>query len=258
MKGNDLQQRLDLWRQTKYRIQGKRIFGSTDRRELAIHSRIITDLIGEFYADAIPRWVSGDLADLGCGKAPLLGAYREYCSTIYLADWANSLHDNPILDHIVDLNEPLSMIESNSLDTIILSDVLEHIRQPTALMDEISRVLRPGGRLIMNVPFLYWIHEAPHDYYRYTNFALRHFAENSGLEVVHLVALGGWLEIVSDLWSKLLAKAKMWVVIAAIHRAVIAFHHTPLGREIARRSGEMFPIGFGMVAQKPGTVTSLT
>ncbi len=209
--------------------------------------------MGEFYSNAIPRWVSGDLVDLGCGKAPLLGAYREHCSSILLADWAKSPHANPLLDLVIDLNEPLTSLDSQSFDVVLLSDVLEHIPEPAALMAEIRRILKPGGRLLLNVPFAYWIHEAPHDYYRYTRYALERFALQSGLEVIELVPLGGWIEVVADLWCKTLARARLWPLSAAVHRAVITFHRTALGRRLAARSGEVLPLGYGFIARNPTT-----
>ncbi|HRF81361.1 MAG TPA: methyltransferase domain-containing protein, partial [Flavobacteriales bacterium] len=77
-----------------------------------------------------------------------------------------------------------------SFDTIILSDVLEHIRKPEALVKEMYRILAPGGQVIMNVPFYYGLHEQPFDYYRYTQFALRAITEDAGFAVVELEAIG--------------------------------------------------------------------
>lgn len=242
------------WQQSKFRIEGRTIRASTDSAELERSSRILADLVGEFYSDAIPKWVSGDLADLGCGKAPLLGAYRDRCTSILLADWENSHHPNPLLDLTIDLNEPLASIADCSFDVVILSDVLEHIREPAALVAEISRILRPGGRLLLNVPFAYWIHESPHDYYRYTRFALERFILNSGLQVIELNALGGWVEVMSDLWCKMLVFARLPLFAVAIHRAVIAFHRTSLGRRLAAKSGKALPLGYGLVAQKAAVV----
>jgi SAM-dependent methyltransferase len=218
--------------------------------------------VGEFYSIAIPERVSGDLADLGCGNAPLLGAYRARCTSILLADWANSPHANPLLDLSIDLNEPLMPLAASSFDVVILSDVLEHIREPELLMSEISRILKPGGYLLLNVPFAYWIHEAPYDYYRYTRFALERFVQQSGMQVIELVPLGGWIEVMADLLCKLLAHIRLRilgvvihrVIIVLIHRVVISFHRTSLGRRLALRGGEVLPLGYGMVAQKPTTI----
>ena len=209
----------------------------------------MADLVAEFYSNAIPRWVSGDLADLGCGKAPLLGAYRHLCSSILLADWSNSLHPNPLLDVNVDLNEPLPL-PSESFDVVLLSDVLEHIPEPRRLLGEVARILRPGGRLLLNVPFAYGIHEAPHDYYRYTRYALERLVGESGLDIVELSELGGWVEVVSNLWCKLMTRARLPILAVITHRAVIAFHRTTFGKMIAAKTGSVIPLGYGMIAIK--------
>lgn len=241
------------WEPSKYRIDGNVVRGSRDTSQLACSSRIIADLVGEFYTSAIPRWVSGDLVDLGCGKAPLLAAYRGHCSSVVLADWGNSAHANPNLDLIIDLNEPLAVLGSSSFDVVLLSDVLEHIAEPGPLICEIQRILRPGGRLVLNVPFIYWIHEAPYDFYRYTRYALERFIREAGLEVIEVVPLGGWLEVMADLWAKILVRTKLSFVASGVHRAVIAFHGTEMGRRLALRGGEILPIGYGLVARKPMT-----
>ncbi len=247
MQGSQIEQ----WKQSKFTIDGSTIRGTRDRRELWPGSRIVADLVGQFYSNAIPKWVSGDLADLGCGKAPLLGAYRDRCTSVALADWPNSAHPNPLINISVDLNEPLVSIPDKSYDVVVLSDVLEHIREPVVLMSEISRILRPGGRLLMNVPFAYWIHEAPYDYYRYTRYALESFVETAGMQVVELTPLGGWIEVMADMSCKLLTRARLTFVASALHRAVIAFNNTGIGRRLALSTGDVLPLGYGMVARKP-------
>jgi SAM-dependent methyltransferase len=59
-------------------------------------------------------------------------------------------------------------------------------------MREALRVLRPGGLLFFTVPFLWPLHEVPHDEYRYTPFALERHLRNAGFEQIKLRALGGW------------------------------------------------------------------
>jgi SAM-dependent methyltransferase len=74
-------------------------------------------------------------------------------------------------------------IADQSIDTVLMLDVLEHLAQPALALSEIARVLRPDGKLLVSVPFLYPIHDAPHDYQRYTAFGLQRVFESAGLAV---------------------------------------------------------------------------
>ena len=71
-------------------------------------------------------------------------------------------------------------------DTVLLSEVLEHLRDPGAALREIRRVLKPDGRVLITLPFLYPIHDAPYDFQRYTSFGLRREIEAAGMWVVEL------------------------------------------------------------------------
>lgn len=74
-------------------------------------------------------------------------------------------------------------LADGSVDTVVILEVLEHLRSPRAALREIARVLRPRGRLLLTVPFLYPIHDAPHDYQRYTIHGLMREVEVAGLNV---------------------------------------------------------------------------
>jgi SAM-dependent methyltransferase len=73
--------------------------------------------------------------------------------------------------------------EGRTFDVIVLSEVLEHVHSPHLAIANIRAALSEGGRLILTVPFLFPIHERPHDYYRYTRYGLeyllREFSEVS-------------------------------------------------------------------------------
>jgi len=69
-------------------------------------------------------------------------------------------------------------------DAVLCSQVFEHVFTPGEFLREIHRVLRPGGQLLLTVPFAWDEHEQPHDFARYTSFGLRAQLEAAGFAVV--------------------------------------------------------------------------
>jgi len=149
------------------------------------------------------------------------------------------------VDVACDLNQPIPFV-SNSFDTIVVSDVMEHLADYETVWSELARLLRPSGKLIVGVPFLYWLHEDPHDYFRPTEFALRRFCERHGLRVIVLEPYGGALDVVFDIVAKhlavstILARAFYWTGRATL----------PLGRRLLARTERKFPLGYLLVAER--------
>jgi SAM-dependent methyltransferase len=79
----------------------------------------------------------------------------------------------------------------NAVGCAMATEVFEHLPKPEAVMTEILRVLKPGGILFFTVPFLWRLHTAPFDEYRYTPFSLERHLKNAGFQNIHLKALGG-------------------------------------------------------------------
>jgi len=207
----------------------------------------MVDLIAESYQRVIPESASGALLDLGCGRVPLYGTYRDRAFTVTCVDWVNSPHDTGHIDVAADLNEALPL-PSSSYETVILSDVLEHIARPWTVWSEISRIIKPGGRLIGNVPFMYWIHESPHDYHRYTEHALRRYASDNGFEA-EVEVIGGLLDVLADISAKLICRIP--VIGKGLARAVAglfySFGRTKLGTRARLKTAEFFPLAYGFV-----------
>ena len=239
------------WRPTKYVQTEGGLRASRDPARVAIESRLIADVAAAHYERALRQHASGELLDLGCGNVPLFASYRDLITRSVCADWLNTLHKNDLLDVVVDLTQKLPFSDS-SFDTVLLTDVLEHIAEPMQLVREVARVMRAGGKGIFGVPFLYWLHEEPHDYYRYTRFALQRFCEQSSLTVLELYAYGGLPEVMVDLASKGLGA--MPGAIASLKRPVQSIGagicRLPLGKKLSKWTAEQFPLGYILVARK--------
>lgn len=89
------------------------------------------------------------------------------------------------VDLVVDLAQECPFAEG-TFDVVVLMNVLEHVYENRELIKNIGKVLRPGGQLIITVPFLLKVHQAPFDFSRYTPYYLTQLAEESGFLVKNL------------------------------------------------------------------------
>jgi hypothetical protein len=128
--------------------------------------------------------------------------------------------------------------------------VIEHLHTPQVLFAGAARGLRSGGKLIVGVPFLYWVHEAPHDYHRYTRFALEKMTADAGLTVVSIAALAGAPEVIADLATKAVAsRPRLARLVHLVSRALLTL---PPIKKLSMATRESMPAGYVLVAQKSG------
>jgi SAM-dependent methyltransferase/uncharacterized protein YbaR (Trm112 family) len=85
--------------------------------------------------------------------------------------------------------------KSNTFDKVFSNSVLEHVENPARVMEEMSRVLVPGGRMYLSLPFLFHLHQIPYDYHRFTKFVIQLYAKKYNLKIVHLWPQGGFFTL---------------------------------------------------------------
>ena len=73
----------------------------------------------------------------------------------------------------------------DTFDVVLCTEVLEHLPEPQRAIDEMFRVLRPGGTLLLTTRFLFPIHDAPHDYFRFTKYGLRYLLRRFTILELH-------------------------------------------------------------------------
>lgn len=122
------------------------------------------------------------LLDVGCGTKP----YRRLFD---VAEYVGMDIDSPvtrqrgIADVVYDgMRFPF---DDGRFDAILCNQVLEHVFTPDAFVAELARMLAPGGKLLLSVPFVWDEHEQPWDYARYSSFGLRSLLERHGFRIVH-------------------------------------------------------------------------
>ncbi len=92
------------------------------------------------------------------------------------------LHHAPGIDVVGDARA--LPIRDNVFEVLLCTEMLEHVTEPQTAIDEMYRVLEPGGLLVLTTRFLLPIHDAPHDYFRFTKYGLRHLLKR--FEIVEL------------------------------------------------------------------------
>lgn len=131
--------------------------------------------------------LSGNLLDVGCGSKPYLSMFAVASYIGLDIDTADSRRRG-IADQFYDGGK--FPFQDASFDSVLCNQVLEHVFNPTEFLGEISRVIKPGGKLLLTVPFVWDEHEQPHDYARYSSFGLRYLLEGAGFKLVHHKKLG--------------------------------------------------------------------
>lgn len=133
-------------------------------------------------------------------------------------------------------------------DVVVAAEVLEHLPEPAAAIANIRGLLRPGGRLIATTPFMFPIHAAPHDYYRYTRHGLEHLlADFAGVEIRSRTT---WPEVFGVLAVRMARERRWRALELVIVPAVLAA--TPMMRAAGKlMPSEIITAGYTIVATRP-------
>ena len=134
----------------------------------------------------------GELLDIGCGGKPYEDLILPHVTRYVGFDHPDTRHDRQKVDvwgSATDLP-----FEDRSFDTVVAFQVLEHVEEPGTMVAEAFRVLRPGGVFIVTTPFMWGVHEEPRDFYRYTEYGLRHLLSTAGFTEIEIEAVSGvWM-----------------------------------------------------------------
>lgn len=174
------------WKQQGFLIKKENGKITVDARKTM--SIITNQLLADYLTDHTDC-LKGRLLDLGCGEKPYKLIYEETCESSIGVDVETCKHDQKQVDVFASAdNLPF---EKDSFDTVLCTNVLEHVANMEEAFREIERVIIQGGRLIVAVPFLYPVHEAPYDFYRYTESGLKYQLVKNGFQVEKCLPWGG-------------------------------------------------------------------
>jgi SAM-dependent methyltransferase len=120
------------------------------------------------------------ILDVGAGRGDFADLFRDRSGYLAL-----DIYPYPEVDLACDLTLANPFRES-SFDAILLMNVLEHVYNAHTLLSRLAALLKPGGVLVVAVPFMVKMHQTPVDFARYTHYALERLGAEHGLEVAHL------------------------------------------------------------------------
>jgi SAM-dependent methyltransferase len=147
----------------------------------------------------IRTYAVGRVLDVGCGTMPFRGAALSRAQAYDGLDIEARTTGVRYLNDVQDMRD----VPSESYETILCFEVLEHVPDPERALREMRRVLQPGGHILLTVPHLSRLHEEPHDYFRYTKYGLQALATRAHLDVVELQSEAGLFSFLSHQLSLL-------------------------------------------------------
>jgi len=149
-------------------------------------------LVNQLHIDLLVKYkeyMKGRLLDAGCGEKPYSLLYNDLVDSSIGCDVESCIHDKDSIDVYATVDA--LPFKDEEFDTILCTNVLEHVAEAGNGFKELARCLKSGGHLICSTPFLAPMHEAPYDFYRYTIYGLKHQLEKNNMEIIEMVPIGG-------------------------------------------------------------------
>lgn len=131
------------------------------------------------------------LLDVGAGNTP---GRKYFINICYLTQDIVQNKEGSI-NYVCDINEGIPEIQNSTIDFILSTQVLEHVKEPHKVFKEFNRLLKTNGRVFLTTNMCYEEHMIPYDYFRYTQYGLRYLGESSGFEAEAIKPHGGYFQV---------------------------------------------------------------
>ena len=136
--------------------------------------------------------------DLGCGSAPYKHLFPNRVG-----------FDNRSGESVDVVGDAHKLpFKNDEFDVVLCSEVLEHLHSPEIALLEMKRVLKSGGILILTTRFIYPIHDAPNDYWRFTKYGLRYLLKD--WEITNFEEESSTTETIVILWQRIMLQTNIF------------------------------------------------
>lgn len=138
--------------------------------------------------------LKGVVVDLGCGKAPYRREILEHAERYIGVDWPQTRHGAEGVDVFANIQARLPFPDA-SVDNVVSFQTMEHLNKPASFLAECFRILKPNGLLFITVPFMWHVHEAPQDFFRYTRYGITHLLVEQGFSQIRVDETTGFWQM---------------------------------------------------------------
>lgn len=151
-------------------------------KSLLVNPNFILDIHLERSLTKFSKEITGSVLDFGCGSKPWERLFTETNSYIGvdLINWGSDLLEDTSRKVDVYFDGQTLPFSDGEFDAVVAFEVFEHLPHPSKSLNEINRVLKKGGLILISSPFIYGEHGMPHDYFRYTVSGMKQLLDKAG------------------------------------------------------------------------------
>jgi SAM-dependent methyltransferase len=171
-----------------------------DRMLDSLHYSLRRYFVDDFHFRHVPGLQPGSrVLDLGGNKILKRGAFdiEQYGLRVVYSNLT------PVKRPDIQADAAYIPCKDGSFQAVVCAELLEHVPQPEAVLDEVHRVLAVGGTLLLCVPFLYPIHGDPGDYGRYTDSYWREVVGSKGFDIMAVESQGAYWSVLAEMLREL-------------------------------------------------------
>jgi SAM-dependent methyltransferase len=196
-----------------------------------------------------PR-LTGKILDVGSGRSR---RYETFCTN--KSSYVTMDHSTDGGPDIVGSAEAIPLPDA-SIDSIICTQVLEHLPHPHIAMKEMARILKAKGFILLTIPQQNELHEVPHDYFRYTCFGLRVLFEDAGFQVLEMDQRGKYHAMMTQIRIRHLINIwhpyeRKWVMLVLAPLTKLLTYWSLYRDKLSRNpAAKLEAIGWCILAQK--------
>lgn len=136
--------------------------------------------------------VTGRMLDIGAGEVDRYACFFKFTERV-----TTDIQQGDNVDVVASADK--LPFDDASFDSVVCTQVLEHVPEPQLVVSEMYRILKHGGIVLATIPQTTPLHEEPHDYYRYTRYGIEHLFTHAGFEISHIDQEAGYHALLAQM-----------------------------------------------------------